>query len=136
MYVYEINHPKSPKHRTQLVSHQTENSSGRTGKPGKSSNATPPDFDKKEAFKRHFIRFWGEVGDLVVFKRPKKHKIQWEVIHVEDDAEKVTWNNGGWTPNYIQLRSVQTDRTGKETEYTVWTCENQLKPLGLKGKKK
>jgi hypothetical protein len=111
-------------------------SSGQAGRTGKSSNDTPADFDRKEVFKRHFVRFWGEVGDYVVFKRPKKHKIQWQIIAIETDPEKVTWSNGGWTPNYIHLQAELADRAGKVKTTTVWTCENQLKPVGLKGKRK
>jgi hypothetical protein len=88
--------------------------------------------DRQVLFNKHFGRFWGDVGDLVAFKRPKKVKQLWRVADIETDLDKIKWSNDGWIPNYIKLEAEVTDNKGNTKLATCWTCENQLKPIGVK----
>jgi hypothetical protein len=105
-----------------------------TANPSKQTTVTPGK-DKEEILMRHFIRFWGDVGHQVVFRRPKKPTTIWTVTAIEQDVEKVLWSKKG-TPNYIQLKGIVKDKWGKEEERTVWTCENQLRALQPQEKRK
>lgn len=78
-------------------------------------------------FERHFNRFQGEIGDLYVFKRPKKPKEFWKVVEVETDFQAVTWTKGGEVPNYIKL--AQTNPKPGEKPMEVWTCENKIRRI-------
>jgi hypothetical protein len=74
----------------------------------------------------HFLKFWGDVGDIVYFhngpnRGKKKDRIPWKVVEIEMDPTQVHWTNGGKIPNYIKLEGLL---RGQKT--TVWTCENKL----------
>jgi hypothetical protein len=86
---------------------------------------------KQELLDRHWIRFWGQVGDLVVFKRPKKPKQLWKVVEIATEVEEIHWTNDGWIPNYIKLEGEVKQRDGTTKLITCWTCENKLKPIGV-----
>lgn len=95
------------------------------------TNLTAAEQEKAALYDKHFSRFWGGVGSLVVFKRPKRPKEIWMVDYVELDFKKVKWSHGGLTPNYIKLREVLVIhdqacaiQNGKE----CWTCENKIRP--------
>jgi hypothetical protein len=96
---------------------------------------TREELSKRDLFERHFNRFFGVPGEVWVFKRPKKPKVFWTIVKVENDCEKITWTQGGNTPNYIQLSAEVKDNTGQTKKQIVWTCENKIRQYhGGKGK--
>jgi hypothetical protein len=88
------------------------------------TKATPA--EQQALFNKHYCRFWGNVGDLVVFKRPKRNKPKWRVIHIEQNCDDVTWTNGGTIPNYIKLETYVRDKSGEIKRLECKTCENKL----------
>jgi hypothetical protein len=92
---------------------------------------SPDKTDKEGLLKKHFLRFWGDVGQMVAFKRPKKVKQQWKVVEIATDVDEIHWSNDGWIPNYIKLEGTVPQRDGTTKLITCWTCENKLKPVGV-----
>jgi hypothetical protein len=91
----------------------------------KSTTIKPDDTPMAKLLKHH-LRFWGQKGSKVVFKRPKVAKQVWEVVHIELDPNRIHWTQKGETPNYIKLEATI---GGKKQ--TIWTCENKLRPLNI-----
>jgi hypothetical protein len=92
---------------------------------------SPDKADKEGLLKKHFLRFWGDVGQMVAFKKPKKVKQQWKVVEINTNVDEIHWSNDGWIPNYIKLEGEVKQRDGTTKLITCWTCENKLKPVGV-----
>ena len=80
----------------------------------KSHKATPNPYVQvdtvKDLLTRHQIlvnnlnRCHFKIGDCVKFKKPKKNPAYGEIIHIEDDHNKVTFSHGGVCPMNITVR--------------------------------
>lgn len=101
-------------------------------KPTKVTQAKPPVIDllaketKQESFDRHFVRCFLQVGDRVVFKKPKRRRIYGTVDYIERNIDQMFWSDGG-QPKYLRIAVENKDDKGEILGYThVWVNESKV----------
>jgi hypothetical protein len=124
MLTHEIRRPRDQSKDDHSTTRRTIPSAGNNQK-------TTPEL-QAEIHRRHYQKFWGDIGDTVYFhsgpnRGKKRDRTPWKVVEIEIDPTQTHWTNGGKVPNFIKLEG---DLRGKKT--TVWTCENKLVNSGVK----
>lgn len=86
----------------------------------------PIEVDKNAIFNRHLNRCHFKVGDKIYFKKPKKHRIEGVIKHIEQDMTKVHWGSTKpHIPYYIEVEVIEQD--GRKLPKNIKTYESKIK---------
>lgn len=81
---------------------------------------------RQRIFDEAWLSFWGDIGDVVVFKNSRAPSLEWTVAEVECDYTKCRWSKKS-TPNFIKLQRTVPLSNGQTRTDTVWTHPKQIK---------